>query len=57
MDSDDIRRLSMPNYKDSTTLPPAKQARIRALSASGHSNAEIAEALGVSTSTVFKYLS
>jgi predicted transcriptional regulator len=57
MDSDDIRRLSMPNYRDSTTLPPAKQARIRALSASGHSNAEIAEALGISTSTVFKYLS
>lgn len=39
-----------------TSLSTAKQGRISALSASGYSTSEIAEALGVSTSTVSKYL-
>lgn len=40
----------------STALSTAKQNRIAALSASGYSTSEIAEALGVSSTTVSKYL-
>ena len=39
-----------------TPRATAKQNRIAALSASGYSTSEIAEALGVSSSTVSKYL-
>lgn len=53
--TDTIRQRATP--RASNTLSTAKQNRIAALSASGYSTAEIAEALGVSTSTVSKYLS
>lgn len=38
------------------TLSDARIGKIKAMAASGHTNAEIAEALGVSTSTISKYL-
>lgn len=38
------------------TVSEAKQARIRAMAASGYTNNEIAKAVGVSASTVTKYL-
>ena len=53
-DLDKVRQLATP--KSTTELTPAKVNRIKALSASGRSNAEIAMALGISTSTVIKYL-
>ena len=52
--TDTIRQRATP--RASTTLSTAKQNRIAALSASGYSTSEIAEALGVSSSTVSKYL-
>lgn len=53
-DADDLRERSMPRTK--TTLSEAKISKIKAMNKSGHSNAEIAEAIGCSTSTVLKYL-
>lgn len=53
-DTDKVRQLAMP--KATTTLPTAKVSRIQQMSAKGATNAQIAEALGISTSTVSKYL-
>lgn len=53
-DTDKIRQRATPRATNS--LSTASQNRIAALSASGYSTAEIAEALGVSSSTVSKYL-
>lgn len=53
-DMDKVREYAMP--KASTTLSSSKQSRIKAMSANGATNAQIAEALGVSPSTVAKYL-
>lgn len=53
-DIDSLRQRATPRV--TTTLSTAKINRIAAMSASGYSTSEIAEALGVSTSTVSKYL-
>lgn len=54
-DSDRIRELAMP--KTTTTLSTAKLTKMKAMKASGYYTiADIANALGVSTSTVSKYL-
>lgn len=53
-DMDKIRSYAMP--KTSTALPNSKVSRIKAMSSSGATNAQIAEALGVSPSTIAKYL-
>lgn len=52
---DVIRQKATPKAK--TTLSSAKKDRIAALNASGYSTSEIADALGVSATTVAKYLS
>ena len=54
VDIDAIRQRAMP--RATTTLSTAKQNKIASMSASGYSTSEIAEALGISTSTVSKYL-
>ena len=51
---DKIRSYAMP--KTSIALPNSKVSRIKAMSSSGATNAQIAEALGVSPSTIAKYL-
>lgn len=53
-DMDKIRSYAMP--KTSTVLPSSKVSRIKAMSSNGATNAQIAEALGVSPSTIAKYL-
>ena len=53
-DIDSLRQRAMP--RSTTTLSVAKQNKIASMNASGYSTSEIAEALGVSTSTVHKYL-
>ena len=54
-DLDTVKKLATP--KESTnTLSTARQARIKAMDASGLTTSEIAEALGISTSTVSKYI-
>ena len=53
-DVDVLRQRATP--KSYTTLTTAKVNRIKAMSASGRSLSEIANALGVSTSTVSEYL-
>lgn len=53
-DMDVIRQYATP--KTYTTITPAKSNKIKALKASGYTTAEIAERLGVSTSTVQKYM-
>ena len=53
-DKEDLRKRATPRSNNS--LSQAKQNKISAMAASGYTNAEIAEALGVSTSTVSKYL-
>lgn len=53
-DTDKVRSLATP--RASTELPVAKQNKIKQMVASGYTNAEIAKAVGVSTSTVFKYM-
>ncbi|MBR2248801.1 MAG: helix-turn-helix domain-containing protein [Bacilli bacterium] len=40
---------------DEISITPARQARIRSLLAAGHTQSEVAELMGVSTSTVNKY--
>lgn len=52
-DPDSLRQRAMP--KESKTLTTAKVNRIKAMSAS-YTIAQIADKLGISTSTVFKYL-
>ena len=53
-DADSLRERAMP--KTTKTITTAQMNRIKALSSSGKTNAEIAAALGVSASTVSKYL-
>ena len=53
-DIDKIRQRATP--RATTTLSSAKQNLIKARAASGYTTAEIAESLGISTSTVMKYL-
>ncbi len=53
-DMDTLKSLATP--RASNALSAAKQSKIKAMQASGYTNAEIAEAVGVSTSTVIKYL-
>lgn len=53
-DIDTLRQRATP--RATTALSTAKVNRISAMRASGYSTSEIAEALGVSTSTVSKYL-
>lgn len=53
-DMDVVKQMATPRTK--TGLSPAKQGRINALMASGYTTAQIAQALGVSTSTITKYL-
>ena len=50
-----LKKLSMPKT-NSASLSSAKQAKIKAMSSSGFSLSEIAEVLGVSPSTVSKYI-
>lgn len=54
VDIDDLRQRATP--RSTTELSAAKVSKITSMNASGYSIAEIAEALGVSTSTVSKYL-
>lgn len=54
VDIDSLRQRATP--RTTTTLSTAKQSKIAAMSASGYSTSEIADALGISTSTVSKYL-
>lgn len=49
-DLDDLKSLATPRTKQG--ISPAKLARARSMSASGYTQAEIADALGVSTSTI-----
>lgn len=53
-DVDSIYDLALP--KERKTVTTSQEARIRAMSAQGKTQAEIAEALGVSTSTVSSYI-
>lgn len=55
-DLDTIRQRATP--RSTSSLSPAKEAKLRNMNASGtYTIADIAEALGISTSTVRKYLS
>lgn len=54
VDIDDLRQRATP--RATTQLSNAKISRIASMKASGYSTAEIAKALGISTSTVSKYL-
>lgn len=53
-DMDAVKQLAMP--RSTKQLSQAKINHIATLRASGYTNAQIAQKLGVSTSTVFKYL-
>ena len=53
-DPDAIRARAMP--KTTTQLSKAKQDKIASMNASGYTIAEIAESIGVSTSTISSYL-
>lgn len=52
-DTDQVRSYATP--RATTTLSTGKQNRIKAMRASGYTNSEIAQALGISVSTVSKY--
>ena len=54
VDIDELRQRATP--RSTTALSTAKVNKIASMNASGYSTAEIAEALGVSSSTVSKYL-
>lgn len=54
VDTDKLRQRATP--RATTTLSSAKINKIASMNASGYTTAEIAEALGVSASTVSKYL-
>ena len=49
-----IQEYAMP--RSGNKITPAQESRIKALAASGRTNSEIAEAMGINTSTVIKYL-
>ena len=51
---DTVRQRATP--RATTQISKSKQNRIAALNASGYSTSEIADALGISSSTVVKYL-
>ena len=53
-DSDVVRQMATP--KATTQLSTAKINKIKAMVQSGHTNAEIAESMGISPSTVSKYI-
>lgn len=53
-DSDAIKKLATPK-SSSKELSGAQKARIKAMFSSGYTTAEIADAIGISTSTVSKY--
>ena len=53
-DADALRQRATP--RTTTELSTAKINKIKAMVASGYTNADIAESLGVSSSTVSKYL-
>lgn len=53
-DPDAIKQRALP--KTTTQLPTAKINKIRQMNASGYTLAQIADSLGVSTSTISKYL-
>ena len=53
-DIDSLRSKATP--RNNSTLSNAKLNKLQAMTASGYTNAEIAEALGVSASTVSKYM-
>lgn len=53
-DADALKQRALP--KTTTALSTAKQNKVKAMQRSGFTIAEIAESLGVSTSTVSKYL-
>ena len=53
-DKDEVKKRVMP--KATTELSSAKVSKLSAMAASGYTNAEIAEALGCSVSTVSKYI-
>lgn len=54
VDADELKQRATP--KSTSTISDAKASRMKAYQASGYTNAQIAEMLGVSTSTVTKYL-
>ncbi len=54
-DIDVLRQRAMPNTTNAE-LSSAKQAKIASMAASGYTTAEIAEAIGCSSTTVLKYL-
>ena len=54
VDIDSLRQRATP--RATTTLSDAKINRISSMRASGYSTSEIAEAIGVSSSTVSRYL-
>ena len=54
-DLDRLRELATPR-SSKNTISPAKENKIKAMIASGYTNAEIADAIGVSSSTVAKYI-
>lgn len=54
VDIDDLRQRATP--RTTTSLSTAKINKISSMNASGYSTAEIADALGISTTTVSKYL-
>ncbi len=54
VDKDELRRRATP--RATTTLSSAKVAKIKSMSNSGYTTAQIADALGCSSSTVSKYL-
>ena len=53
-DIDELRQRAMP--RNTTSLSTANINKISAMNASGYTTSEIANALGVSTTTVYKYL-
>lgn len=53
-DLDRVKQLATP--RTTVSIPPAKASRARAMLESGYTQAEVAEALGVSTSTLAKAL-
>ena len=53
-DGTELKQRALP--KSSTSLSQAKINKIKSMTASGFTNAEIAEALNVSTSTVSGYI-